>query len=85
MTSNDNLIDLEQFEVQEKFNSDDNWKYYQIINSSNGKQFISKNFIFLINFISKEILIDFSKEIYILSKINHPSILNFAGYSLINF
>ena len=85
--SQDHLLDLEDFERQEliKMNFSNKEKFISILNISNHTIFMAKTTNINLENLSKEELIDLYREINIMSKINHPTILQFIGYSLLNF
>lgn len=78
----DKLINLSNFKKQYTLFEDQNYKYYEILNLS---IFMAKVMKEDFKHFTKEKLIDFSRELHINSKINHPSLLNFIGYNLTNF
>ena len=80
------MIDLTNFEQQEKYNTDNfSWKYYKIMNKSNGTKHFAKVFKSFSENFNKRMETAFFNEILINSKLNHPSIIKFIGYSLMDF
>ena len=77
-------IDLQQYEVQEKLVKGIECKYYLIVNIHTGKKFLIKSLIKPFKDLTRNNVISFSRELRVLSKINHPSFLKFTGYSLKN-
>lgn len=81
----DDLINLEQFEVQDKIEKSFSYKFYQIMNINNGRKSTAKVSSYNINPFCRENLIIFSREVSIMSRINFPSITKLNGYNLKNF
>ena len=85
MNSSNGIIDLNKFERQTKIEEGDPFVYYQIVNKMTGATYIARMLNNTKLIISREKLINISREINILTKLNHPSILRFYGYSPNNF
>ena len=78
------FLDLKKFDKQKLIVKDDSYKIYSIQNHKTGKKYTAKESIQLIMFTRTE-LEEISKEIKIISKLNHKTILKFVGFSPINF
>lgn len=55
------------------------------MNLNNGDKYLAKHLDRSIDDSNRWILKDFSREVDICSRINHPSISQFAGYALNNY
>ena len=78
-------IDLESYEIVQKLYRSKTYRYYQIRDIDTGKDYLAKIRKTCFENLSKEGLLNLSREINIISKIMHPSILNFIGFSPSNF
>ena len=83
--SEKDLIDLQNYDIQEKVGQIDKWKYYNLINISDKINYFAKSSSNFLDNFQRGAVIDFFREIDINSKIKYPTILNFVGYSLTNF
>lgn len=81
----EDLLNLKKFKIERKLFKGEKCKYYEIFNLEKKTQNIAKTPMLDIQYFSREKLIDYSREVYINSKVNHPSILKFFGYSLNDF
>ena len=79
------MIDLSQYEVLEKLRIVQYSKFYLISNIETGKKFLAKYHTGRRDRNLRDYFFDLSRELRILSKINHPSFLKFHGYSLTDF
>lgn len=77
------MIHPKDYEILDKVCKYSDCKFYQVINIKTGKKHIARISEFDINNFSS--MQFFYNEIRILSQINHPSFLEFNGYSLTNF
>lgn len=70
----EDLINLERFEVQNKICPDisKSWKYYKIMNLDNGIKNMAKISDKKINDIDNEALLVLSREIFVVSKLSYP-------------
>lgn len=84
MLSSQEIIDLKNYERQKKLFKNKMTKYYKIIDLSNQKSFLAKIWIDKIDDCIRDKIRDLCREIYINSKINHPSFLKYIGFSLKN-
>lgn len=78
-------VDLESFEIIQKFDQGKTYRYYQISNIDTGKNYLAKIRPSCFENLSKEDLLNLSREINIISKIKHLSFPNFIGFSPNNF
>ena len=82
----DNMINLNFFEKQERINvNGEEWNYFKIMNISNGMKYIAKVYKNKLEEFSKSMKLLLHQEVTINSKLNHPALLSFQGYSLTNF
>ncbi|KAK8842485.1 hypothetical protein M9Y10_026074 [Tritrichomonas musculus] len=77
--------DLKKLIRKEKLGSGSFAKVYKVINYSTGEIYAAKILKNELIFCSKNEQINFTREVNILSKLNHKSIMKFIGYSLIDF
>ena len=75
---------MKYYEIQEKLDYSSNCSFYLVNNTETGKYYLAKYYAYFHIYSDEEIL-DFSRELHILSKLNHPSFLSFIGYSLKDF
>lgn len=74
------MIDLEAFERLEKLNIVNGiWKFYLIINKSDGTKNIARSSCHYIRDFSRKMIIPFYREVNFTSRLNHPCILKFIG------
>ena len=78
-------INLDKFIVQKKIGSGSFGKVYQIKDKITGEILASKVSIKELDEFDDDMIINISREINIISKLNHPSILKFIGFSLYDF
>ena len=78
-------FDLEDYEKHRKLFFNDKIRYYEVINQKTGKKYIAKNWKKSLDDFRRKKIIDLYREVYIISKINHPSILKYIGFSKYNF
>lgn len=78
-------IDLESYEIVQKLYRSKTYRYYQIRDIDTGKDYLAKIRKFCFEKLSKEDILNLSREINIISKIKHPSFPNFVGFSPNNF
>lgn len=83
--STKDLLDLKNYEKHEKIFYNRKTKYYEIINSVTGEKNIAKFFTKTIDDCSRSQVLDLNREVYINSKLKHPSFLQFIGFSSIDF
>ena len=85
----EDLIDLNHFEIQDRILIDviESYgkKFYKIINLDNNKNYLAKISSTSIEYFNRDEQIAFFREIDIYSRLNHPTILKYFGYSLTNF
>lgn len=79
------FVDIKSFELQKKVNEVNNYDFYEVSNKETSNLYSAKVSHKIINNISTSQLINLSNELNIISKINHPSILHFIGYSQFDF
>lgn len=85
-STSDDMIDLKLFERQEKIEIHDHkYKYYKVMNILTGTKNIIKSSRIPFNEFTKKMMLSFYREVDNNIKLNHPSILNINGYSLIDF
>lgn len=85
MSSCNDFIDLTNFEIQTKIGKGIYSKVYEVVDQKNGKKFVAKTLSDNFTRATRERIIDFSHEVNIISKLNHPSIIKVYGYSPNNF
>ena len=78
-------INLDKFIVQKKIGSGSFGKVYQIKDKITGEILASKVSIKELDEFDDDMIINISREINIISKLNHPSILKFIGFILYDF
>lgn len=81
----ESLAILENYILQTKIGSGAFGKVYKVKSKQNNKIYAAKISLYAINEDTQEIFQDISREVNIISKLNHPSILKFISYSPINF
>lgn len=75
-STEDDILDLENFMKLEKTSMIlDKWKFYKIMNKSNGTKNIAKKWIQNLEYFTKKDKISLFREVYISSRVLHPSIL----------
>lgn len=77
-------VELSEYTLGKYIGSGEFGDVHVVIEKKSGKEYAAKISKNLING-TKNQLLDISREVNILSKINHPSILHFIGFSPINF
>ncbi|KAK8860760.1 hypothetical protein M9Y10_012426 [Tritrichomonas musculus] len=85
LPSNKEILDLSDYERDEKLFKNEMFKYYKIIHQSNNKKFLAKIWTDDLDHFIRDKIRDLYREVYINSKINHPSFLKYVGFSLVNF
>ena len=83
--ADDNLLDLSNFEMQDKICKNYTWKFYEVMKLDNGCKYIAKSSIKELDRYTRIMILNLLREISVNSKLNFPSILKFFGYSLQNF
>lgn len=78
-------IDLENFILQNKIGEGAFGKVYQVRNKISGQLLAAKISIDKIEDFSTETLVNLYREVNIISKLDHPSVLKFIGFSQNNF
>lgn len=81
MNKYDEILDLSKYEIQNESFTQGKWKYFTVLNITNGNKYLAKISTKFIKNWPREIFIDLLRELFISSKLNHPSILKFFGYS----
>ena len=81
----DQSFDLSVFILQELIGQGSFGKVYKVKNRKTGEIFAAKVSINKFNDYSSDIFMNLANEVNIISKLNHPSILKFKGFSLVNF
>ena len=80
-----NFVGLANYQKKREVSNDDYSTKYEIVDKKAGKIYSAKESNIEINNVTKEESSYLSKEVSILSQLNHPSLLHFIGYSSINF
>ena len=83
--NSENLFDLNYYILQKKIGEGSFGKVYLIKEKSTGNIYAAKISNQRINQNSKETIINLSREVNIIARLNHPNVLQFIGYSSINF
>ena len=82
----EDIIDLKNYERQQKIKNESNdWKFFKIINISKGNKRTAKISTYLYQELTIGMLTELYRQIDINSKLNHPAIFNYFGFSPINF
>ena len=82
---NENFLDLNKFEKSDLIMKSDIYKSYKVKSKETGSSYLCKISMIKISNFSKDDLIKLSREVNLISQLNHPSFLKFIGYSPINF
>ncbi|KAK8852543.1 hypothetical protein M9Y10_017528 [Tritrichomonas musculus] len=82
---NDNILDLDEFDIKNKIGKGGFAVVYTVTKKSTNEIFAAKILQNAIDDISCDQMLSISHEVNIMSKLNHPSILKFYGYSPVNF
>ena len=83
--SKEETFDLKKYEKVKKLFFNDKIRYYEIVNQQTRQKYIGKIWKKNLNDFRKKKILDLYREVYILSKIHHPSFLQFIGFSLSDF
>lgn len=81
----DGFLDLKNFEKDSIINKSDLYKIYKIREKSTNCFYSAKISLIQIDQLSRDKIIQLSREVNIISQVNHPSLLKFIGYSPIDF
>lgn len=79
------ILNLENYEKQKKIFQGDFYKIYKAISKSSKFEYSAKVSDVDINDLTESQIVNIYREVNLLSKIDHPSILLFIGFSPINF
>ncbi|KAK8871873.1 hypothetical protein M9Y10_007618 [Tritrichomonas musculus] len=79
------LLDINKFEKKSKIGGGSFAKAFTVIDKNTKEIFAAKILRFDVNQISRDEMIGLSNEVNIMSKLNHPSIIKFIGYSPVDF
>lgn len=79
------ILNLNDFALQGLLRRGSFWKVFKIKEIETGKLYAAKVSMSKIESIWSEIFLNLMREVNIISKLIHPSILNFRGYSSIDF
>ena len=79
------FLDLKNFEKQKLIKKGKNSIIYKVKGINTGNIYVAKISTIIVNKQSRNELIHLSREVNIISQINHPSFLQFIGYSPTNF
>ena len=85
MNDENYLLDLSNFKKWEKIGKGGYGKVYKIEDNQTKQIFAAKISRDQLDFKSKEKFYQYAREVNIISKLNHPSILKFIGFSRTNF
>lgn len=77
MNKYDEILELKEYEIQNKIFAKGKWKFYTLLNITNGIKYLAKISKKLLKSLPREELMDLSQELSISSKLNHPYILKF--------
>ena len=80
-----NFLDLKNYEKNKLISKGNSSKVYEVRNKITNAVFSAKISMITVNDLSRDEMIHLSREVNIISRINHPSFLKFIGYSPINF
>lgn len=83
--ANSQCFNLNNYRLQDLIGQGSFGKVYKAIDLRTGEICAAKISILSVNNNSNEIMTNLSREVNILSKLNHPSVLKFKGYSPVNF
>ena len=83
--SHKGIFDLNNYDKHKNIFYTGNTKYYEIINQLTGKKNIAKIIKIDINDCSRIRIFDLYRDVYISSRLNHPSFLKFIGFSSHDF
>lgn len=78
-------IDFNKFSKESKLGSGSFGVVYKVTNKETNELGAAKVSIYEMDRCTEDIILNLSREIYIISSLNHPSILRFIGYSPVNF
>lgn len=78
-------IELSKFEVNEHVGAGSFGTVYKVNDKETCDIYAAKVSIYDIDLCSKDIIINFEREVNIISELNHPSIMKFIGFNLLNF
>lgn len=78
-------IDLDQFEKQTKIGSGGFGAVYKVREKSTDNIYAAKISIYEMDLCENDTIVNLSREISIISQLNHPSILQFIGFNPYNF
>lgn len=83
--SSESFIDLARFEKKKKIGKGSFGKVYKVEEKSTKQIYAAKIAIKKVDKNSPKEMLDLSREVNIISKLEHPSILKFIGYSPVDF
>lgn len=78
-------LDLKDYEKHDKLFFNRKTKYYEIMDPITGNKNIAKIFLKTVDNCSRKHILNLYREIYINSKIKHPSFLQYKGFSFLDF
>ncbi|KAK8896552.1 hypothetical protein M9Y10_014460 [Tritrichomonas musculus] len=85
ISSGEGFINIEDFEQKEKISLEDVNEVYNVCDKKSGITYSAKTLKENIGYSSQEDEEKIAKEVGVLSKLDHPTIQKFIGYSCINF
>lgn len=81
----DSFLNLSKFEKGEIIQKSDFSKIIRVVDKETKAEYAAKVSMIEMDDLSESDIISLSREVKLLSQLNHPSILKFVGYSPINF